>query len=75
MRAANKNERIVCPVSGESLIPAAVYTVWYKGQGELLRGIVPKHHHGASFFGTLDGKECEWSGVPVVMERPKEEKK
>ena len=75
MRPPTNKEKLVCPKNGDILTPVEVYEVFHKGEGKLLRGIVPRHHHGASKFGAKDGELCEWSGVPVVMERPKEEKK
>lgn len=58
MRPPTEKEKIVCPRSGESLVPASVYEVLYKGQG-VWRGIVPKHHYGTSKFGANDGELCE----------------
>lgn len=71
MRPPTDKEKLVCPKSGEELVPDLVYEVQYKGQKGLLRGIVPKHHHGGKYVGFKDSKECEWSGVPVPMRKPK----
>ena len=56
MEQPQENERIVCPDSGEKLIPERVWDT-QKPNGERVRyGIFKKHHHYR--------QPCDWNGLP-----------
>jgi len=62
-------DRVICPQSGERLSPDSVWdTKTPSGKPQRL-GVLPKHHHGASWHNSKDGKPCDWNGLPVPVER------